>query len=402
MAAPCAPPGYAGAMTAGLDADVVVVGGGLAGASTALGLAARGHHVIVLDRARFPRDKVCGEGLMPHGARALAALGVPVPVGAPFQGIRWTAGGVTAVGVFGDGLGVGMRRRLLDDALLGAASDHPRIDVRTGQGAQALRVDASGVTVDLDDGAVRGRLVVGADGLHSQVRRWCGLERARGRRRRYGVRQHLRLAAGIPDEPWVDVELADGAELYVTPVGPGEVNVAALCEHDAARTLKGGAAAALARWILGSKLGPRFADAVPVDEARVTGPLRQLASAVVSDRVLLVGDAAGFVDGITGEGMSSTLGSAALAAEIGSGALAAGALDRDALAPYARRHAALVRESRWLTELILWGVRHRWLAERVVRNLARRPELFDGLLAIETGNGSFRELGVGGLLGLVT
>src|SRR5687767_8098600 len=84
------------------DAEVIVVGAGVAGCAVALHLARRGHSVILLDRSESPRDKVCGEGLMPHGVAALDRLGLlplPFPV-LPFTGIGYHVAGVDAVGRF--------------------------------------------------------------------------------------------------------------------------------------------------------------------------------------------------------------------------------------------------------------------------------------------------------------
>ena len=77
-----------------MNADVVVVGGSVAGSATAAFLARRGHNVVILDRARFPRDKPCGEGLMPHGVDLLSELGVLDRVRASgateLTGVRYT------------------------------------------------------------------------------------------------------------------------------------------------------------------------------------------------------------------------------------------------------------------------------------------------------------------------
>lgn len=380
-----------------MDAEVVIVGGGLAGSATAIHLARLGHRVIVLERATGVRDKVCGEGLMPHGVAALARLGVVPPGGRPFLGIGWTADGVTAVGRFPGGTpGLGMRRSRLDEVLLAAAAAEPGVTVRTGVTVRGIAVGADGVTARTSTDPVRGRLLIGADGLHSQVRRWAGLEREARGRRRYGIRGHLALADGVPDPDRVEVELCDDAELYVTPVGPGEVNVAVLCEDDAARGLKGDAPAGFRRFLDGSSWRERLRG--EPDDVRVCGPLRREATDVVAERILLVGDAAGFVDGITGEGMSTSLGASEIAADVVSASLR----DGSGLRPYAVRRAALTRDSNRLTELILWGIRHRWLARRVVRNLARHPSLFDQLLAIETGEATIRSVGVGGWWRLVS
>ncbi|MEZ4237676.1 MAG: NAD(P)/FAD-dependent oxidoreductase [Myxococcota bacterium] len=383
-----------------------MIGSGPAGSAAALRLARLGHHVVMIDRLEHPRDKVCGEGLMPHGVAALAELGIDPPLQAQrFRGIRWSAGGVTAIGVFPNGsTGLGLDRRAFDQVMCSAAEAHARVTLRAPLTARGLEVTDDGVAVQTDEGPISARVLVAADGLHSQVRLWVRLEREARGRKRYGVRQHLRLAEGRAIEEWVDVELVAGAELYLTPVGPQEVNVAALCERDAAKELKGegGSSGALARWIASSMMVERFEGAQAIDEVRVTGPLRQVPSGVVADRVVLVGDAAGFLDGITGEGMSTSLASAALAAEVVSGALKAGSrCDAAALAPYAEAHAALVRDGRRLTEIILFGIGRRWIAERAVRNLARRPELFDRLLAIETGGAPLSSLGWWGLFGLV-
>lgn len=384
------------------DVEVVVVGGGIAGAVTAVHLAERGHDVLILDRAAFPRPKVCGEGLLPHGVTALREAGIEVPAAArPFAGIRWTMGEHTATGRFPREPGQGLRREELDAAVLGRARRHRRIEVREGAAVRGLTPVPGGLELRVGAERVRAQVVIGADGLHSQVRGWAGLEGPIGRRRRYGVRQHFALAEGVADEPWVDVFVVDGAELYVTPVGPGEVNVAALCEHDTMARFKGRLAEGFAELVRASPLGERLVGGRWLGDVAAVGPLLRSARAVVADRVVLVGDAAGFVDGITGEGMSVALHSAALAADVVSSALRAGEPTAAALRPYEERRRARVRDSERLTHLVLWGMRRRRIAERVVRSLARRPELFDRLLAIETRSEPLASFGVTGLLGLV-
>lgn len=381
------------------DAEVIVVGAGPAGSATALGLAARGHDVLLLDRRTFPRDKVCGEGLLPHGVDALRRLGVAPPAGArPFRGIAWHLAGHRAVGTFPDGEhGLGMRRTALDEGLLRAARAHPRVCVRTGVAVRGVTAGPAAVEVDAGE-RLRARAVVGADGIHSVVRRSAGLDaRPRGRRR-YALRGHFRLAGPDPDR--VEVHALDGAELYVTPTAPGEVNVAALAEASVAKGWKGDLAGALERLVrdvpaLRAQVEGR------ADDVRATGPLRNEATDVVADHLLLVGDAAGFVDGITGEGTSVSLLGASLAAEVLSAGLRTGRLDRASLAPYGARRRRAVRDLERITEIVLWGVRRPVLAARVVRNLARDPALFDRILAIDTGRAPLASVGLRGLFGLL-
>lgn len=387
-----------------LDAEVIVVGGGLAGCATALAFARAGHDVLVLDRVAFPRGKVCGEGLFPHGADALARLGIAPPVGArPFRGIRFSSGEISATGRFPGGRrGLGLRRIELDAALVDAARAEPRIRVAERTAVRGLGRDGDTFFVRTSYGALRGRLIVGADGLHSPVRGWAGLERERRGRRRYGVRAHFALPVGAPDPEWVEVHRVGGGELYVTPVARGEVNVAALCEHATIRRFKGDLAGGLRRMISACPpVDALLAGADPVDTPAACGPLRQEARTPVADGVLLVGDAAGFLDGITGEGMSIALHGAEIAGEVGAAALARGDVRADALRAYAVRRARLVREVERLGKLVLWGIRSRTLTEGVLRGLARRPDLFDHLLAVETGETTLGSIGLRGALGWV-
>ena len=383
-----------------MDAEVIVVGGSIAGSATALQLAQRGHEVLLVDRATLPREKVCGEGLMPHGVAALRRLGVePSALGQPFHGIRYGAGAALAVGRFPSGaLGYGLRRARLDTELQRRIAAHPRIELRPGVTVRTVEAHPGRVRVGLRRGSLRARAVVGADGLHSKVRRQLGLhQRARGRRR-YGLRAHIGLAPGMAPPDTVDVWVVPGAELYVTPTGPDEVNIAVLAEDRTMKAVSGDLeggwralavqAEAVARLLEGSEL--RSAPAA-------TGPLRQSPRDVVADSALLVGDAAGFVDAITGEGMSLTLLDSALAAEVLSHGLRRGRLAARDLAAYRRQRALQRAQLTALTELILGGIRFRPLAHHVVRNLARHPDVFGQILAVNAGAAPLWSLGLGGL-----
>lgn len=361
--------------------DAVLVGAGPAGSATALGLAERGHRVVLLDRRVAGGDKVCGEGLMPPGVAALERLGVALPsqMGHPFVGIGYHAGRATARARFPGEAGRGVRRLHLDAHLARAVEAHPAIEVRRPVRVRGAQVAVDGVVVRTDHGDMRGRALVAADGLHSPLRKTLGLERPIGPLRRYGARQHFRTVE--PVLPWVDVHAGGQGELYLTPVGPHLVNVALLFGEGVARRFRGGLQlefdAIVAQY---PRLAPLLAGAEPVSDVALTGPLRRACTDVVADATVLVGDAAGFVDAVTGEGMSLSLLSAELAVDTLSTAIRSGNLRAVDLRGYSRGRRRLARRLHWLTEIVVWGLRRPRLAESFVQQLERNPFLFSALL----------------------
>ncbi len=124
--------------------DVLIAGGGIAGSALAILLGRRGLTVELFERARFPREKPCGEGLMPAGVAVLQRLGLAEAVGgAPFYGVRYHLGDRTAEGRFPEIAGVpvagrAQRRKRLDYALFQAAAVTPGVTAHTGTLVEAL------------------------------------------------------------------------------------------------------------------------------------------------------------------------------------------------------------------------------------------------------------------------
>lgn len=361
-------------------ADLVIVGGGPAGLAVAIAARLAGLSAIVLDRDRPPIDKPCGEGLMPAAVERLAALGVRLPAGEgrPFRGIRYLDDELVAEAEFPGAPGLSVRRTALHAALAVRAEE---VGAELRWGVKVLGLVPGGVRTD--QGELTGRWTVGADGLHSRVREWAELARPPGgprRRWRYGIRRHYRI------EPWsdmVEVWWGDGVEAYVTGVGGREVGVAMLWSGRKARfdDLLAGFPG----------LARRLGGAEVVSRDRGAGPLDQRPRRVWRGRVVLAGDAAGYVDAITGEGLDLAFHQAFALVR---------AVRRDEPRAYARFCRRLVRLPFALIRLLLVAERHPALRRRFIRTLVQEPWLFERLLAIHARDRPPRSLGVGGFLRL--
>ncbi|WP_458077707.1 NAD(P)/FAD-dependent oxidoreductase [Streptomyces sp. EMB26] len=330
--------------------DLLVVGGGPAGLATALHAARAGLDTVVAEPRPAPVDKACGEGLMPGAVRALTALGLHAP-GHPLAGIRYVQGPCRVEAPFRRGPGLGVRRTDLHSVLHRAVLDAgvPVLPLRV----DGVRQDADGVTVP--GAGLRARWLVAADGLHSSVRRSLGLDRRARTTPRYGLRRHY----AVP--PWtshVEVHWGQDAEAYVTPLGPQLVGVALLTSRRAPYDAQLAGFAELA-----TRLPPHTA----VTPVRGAGPLRRRSRTRVHGRVLFVGDAAGYVDALTGEGVCLALtGARALVANLRRGT--PGRYDTD--------WARATRRYRVLTELLVRTRQQPALAPHIVPMAARLPRLF--------------------------
>jgi flavin-dependent dehydrogenase len=314
--------------------DLVIVGGGPAGLATALHAARAGLQATVLEPRPAPIDKACGEGLMPPAVAALRSVGVRLD-GVPLHGIRYLQDGRTATAEFRSGTGLGVRRTELHTALHRAvqAAGVPVLPIAVGDISQ----DGSSVQT----AGMRARYLVAADGLHSGVRR-----------------------AQLPIAPWTDhveVHWAEASEAYVTPVGSDCVGVAVL----------GGGRGSFA-----DRLAPfdglrQQLDGVVPGPALAAGPMRQPVGRRVHGRVLLVGDAAGYVDALTGEGLAVAFACAeALVSRV----------VRDEPHRYERDYLTLSRRYRLITGALLWAARRTELRRRIVPAAARLPWLFEAVV----------------------
>ncbi len=327
--------------------DLCIAGGGPVGLATALYAARAGLDVVVREPRPGPVDKACGEGLMPGAVADLAGLGVD-PHGHPIRGIAYVDATHRVETGFRHGAGRGVRRTVLHAALSDAV-------VMAGVKVETRPVEVVENRGDhvLVDGERFGQ-VIAADGLHSPIRRSLGLDLPTVRHRRFGLRSHVAVA---PWTPYVEVHWAKGSEAYVTPVADDLVGVAVLT--DSGRPFP----ELLADHPL---LAERLAGA-DWQRVRGAGPLRQRSRRRVLGRVLLVGDAAGYVDALTGEGIALGLAHARAAVE----AVRVGRLE-----DYESAYTRLGRRHDLLTKALLASSRVAPVRRAIVPAASRLPWLF--------------------------
>jgi flavin-dependent dehydrogenase len=333
--------------------DAVVVGGSVAGSACAIELARRGLRVRLFEKARFPRSKACGEGLLPHGVEALRRLGIAFD--APrVRGLRFVSpSGVTAEADFPSGHGLVVRRDRFDEALFRAAASTPGVEAFEGRAW---------------DG-VEGRWTIGADGLRSLFHRRPEFPAAPPATRRVGLSTH---ALGLEiDRERVEVLIHETGEVYLAPSDDGEALVSCLF-----RELPKGDDPVTETLLSLDVLRGRVRGLKLTTSVLACAPLGLRVGAVAAGNVLLVGDAAGAPDPVTGEGMSLALVSARAAAE----AVVAGDPGR-----YEKERRRLAAGSDWLGRWLLRATRYPAIADRVTASLAEKPELFVKLLEIATG-----------------
>jgi menaquinone-9 beta-reductase len=364
--------------------DVIVVGGGPAGSATAARLAAAGLDVLLVDRADFPRRKPCGECVNPAGVDALRRLGAldAVLAAGPAPLVGWQIGGSNGFGGRFPAArqGFAMPRTVLDAILL----DHARArgaEVRTGvQVRDLIRDDdrVAGVHALGPGGEpvdVRARLVVGADGLRSVVLRRLGLLKRGPKLRKLALTAHVR---GVSTARGTGELRVRGCEcLGLACVGDGTANVTVVVPGLHADGVAGAADAyfddALRRFGI---------EAERVDEVLATGPFDWPVRRAVADGALLVGDAAGYYDPFTGQGIFRALKGAEIAAETVVSALRTSNATAAALLPYERARRRMFGPGERVQRVVEAVVSRPRLFSAVAGRFRRRPELADAVIRV--------------------
>src|SRR5438874_5275056 len=338
-------------------AGVLVVGGGPAGLAAAIAARKKGLPVTVADGAKPPIDKACGEGLLPGTLAALGELDVSIDHsdGQIFRRIRFIDGATFAEAGFTAESGIGVRRTILHEKMVARAEQC---------GVQLLW--NSPVTSIVPDGAVVGgraiqtRWIVGADGVHSRVRRWSGLDAGVHREVRFAQRRHYQVQL-LTDS--VEVYWGRKVKAYVTPLANEETCVVLISRDPAMRFEE-----ALREFpVLADSL--QNAELGSVQRGTVTATRKF--DRVYRGNVALVGDASGSVDAITGEGLGLSFRQAL--------ALADG-LETGELEKYQAARRRLARRPHLMARLLLLLDRCAPLRKRVLRSLASDEDLFTRML----------------------
>ncbi|MFA6107376.1 MAG: NAD(P)/FAD-dependent oxidoreductase [Candidatus Latescibacterota bacterium] len=405
-------------MTGSGPYDVIVVGGGPAGAAAILHARRLSLRVLLLDKARFPRDKTCGDALSGRSVTELRTLGL-------LDEVRALPGATIRRVVFGGPSGQTASipplpsdqpassaspgpmaiegyvvPRLHLDALLfdraRAAADHclegfaVRDLVREDGRVVGVTGQAAGGTAS----EFRGRVVLGCDGFGSVVARRTGLYRHQPEHSMVAIRCYHEGVAGLDDQ--IELHFLDEVlpgYFWIFPAGQGRANVGIGMNH-ADLTRRGiDLRQALARVLDSPRFRDRFRAARPLEKP--TGwnlPVGSTRRPVCGEGFLLLGDAAGLIDPFTGEGIGNALCSARLAVETAAEACAAGDFSARFLRRYENRlWEALGREL--ATSTRLHGLaRRRWLVDFVIRKAARRPEVSAAIAAMMLNADDRRQL----------
>jgi menaquinone-9 beta-reductase len=361
--------------------DVAVVGGGPAGSATAIHLVRAGFRVALVDRSAFPRKKACGECLNPAAVAALGRIGLlgeVLAAGAtPLRGWRiYPIDGPPLVGLLpADRPGVAVPRERLDSILLEAAR-REGVEVRLGERViDLLRDEDRVVGIRTDREEVPARLVVGADGLRSVVLRKLGLLRRGPRLRKLALSAHVERV-GARDE-WGCLHLMAGGSVGVAEVARETANVVVVVNSTHAHEVAGRREAFFDGLL---HTLPGLESARRVDDVLATGPFDFPVRAATADGALLVGDAAGYYDPFTGQGIYRALRGAELAATTASDALRNGGCAAAHLRSYEEARRRLFRPGEWVQRVIEAVVSRPALFAAVARELEQRTSIVDALI----------------------
>ncbi|HLW00144.1 MAG TPA: NAD(P)/FAD-dependent oxidoreductase [Ktedonobacterales bacterium] len=422
-----------------VDFDVAIVGAGPAGSATAITLARQGYRVGLIDKATFPRDKACAEYMSPAIEGILKRLGVLEQVEAArpahLRGFDlFSPAGRTFradfAGVTGpDGkpyheYGLALPRYIFDHVLIERARSlgvtvlegtrlqdfqvehpgprtvsvsatvqtaHPARKARQGTGSAAVPhiFGPGGDEAENPAGAstqtLRARLLVAADGVHSLIARRLGVQRPSARQRKIALVTHMRGIRGLG--LYGEMHVGRGRYVGLAPLEPPEVgdlcNVAIVVDEGEAPRLAGRVEAFFDEALTGfAALASRLGEAQRTKSILAISRLAVSAQHFSADGVMLVGDATGFYDPFTGEGIYRALRGAELLAGVAGAALAVGDCSAERLSAYDRVQRREFAGKRLVEHLVQELIARPWLCEYMAGRFAHRKPLADTIMGV--------------------
>jgi flavin-dependent dehydrogenase len=371
--------------------DVLIVGAGLAGSSAAIRLARQGYEVLLVDRCRFPRLKPCGEYYNPEGCRLLAELGLLPKLEAagafPVEALQLAAADgcglvVPFAGISSGGPALSLGREVLDTLLVEEARHSGATVWEEALVREPLREEGvvRGALIRMNgvDREVRARLTLAADGLRSRFARCLGLGVGDGGRKKIGLAARYPVADMVPPRVLMSA-VGDGC--CGLAVRGGEANLGMVADGSRAREIGGDPAAFFHREL---KRFPQLAECVegPPLSLCTVGSLTWRTRSQSTAGCLLLGDAAGFYDPFTGQGVTFALLTAQIAARIAGEALAENDLSARRLAHYSRERRRLLEPKLLVQRVIQEVIARPQLLDHVVARLNRRPDTARELVGV--------------------
>ena len=392
--------------------DAIVVGGGPGGATAATFMARDGLRVLLLDKDRFPRDKICGDAISGKSVDVLRRLGLIERVMAAEQVGSW---GVTFGGPYGDEVAIPFTKELgrpvppgfvcaravFDEVLFQGAVEAGAEVWQETQVTDLLRdgEQVVGVRVKREGGAeedVRARVVVGADGAYSVVARRLGMDQLDERHYCAGLRVYYEGVTGFHPLNHVELHFVDEAipgYFWIFPMANGRANVGVgmLSKSIKKRDVK--LKALLKLFVEHPRFRDRFTDARPVSPVKGWGlPLGSQPRPMAGDGWMLVGDAASLIDPFTGEGIGNAMISGERAARWAKTAAETGDASAVALQGYEAAVRSYLQNELQLSHAMQRLINWKWLLNTVIRKASRSPELADAISCMFDDEGQRRKL----------
>jgi len=329
--------------------DVAVVGGGPSGSVSAAHCAKAGLRVVLLEKATFPRDKICGDCLNPRCWEIFDRLDISDAIRAlphaPIQSVEFIGIQRAPLSIPFPGSGeIAVRRALLDDLLLRHAIECG-VEVRQNALVQSVH---TGWALQTSVGEIAAKTLIAADGRNSTIARALRLF-PKAQKDRIGLQTHVPLPAGF--ESKVVLRFLSDGYCGLAPIGENLLNVCLVARPDRMKNLRAWA--------------EREFRCEKDQTWRSITPLRRRPVAPAHPRLFFVGDAARVVEPFTGEGIFYALATAELAARC--------IVENRPLSSYAKEHAALYRGRLWINHLAREAVLHPRIATFALELFRHRP-----------------------------